>query len=471
MKHPTILLSLVACLFVALTWPIVAVAQSSEPPQPMTHVVQRGETVFSIARRYGTTVDAITHANSISDPRHVYAGQQLLIPSNLGPVDGWSAHIVQAGETFSVIAAQHGIDWQRLALSNQLVNPHLLYIGQALQLPDPQDVTGALYALQQGETLMSVAFQHGTGFWELVEANAATPATALMPDQWVLVPGERPAWMPHPFTEIEISPAPALQGQTVVVTVQTDEPVTMSGTLFDQQLSFFEEEGAYHAVFGVHTFTEPGVYELDISATDGEGATVSLSTGVTVLADVYGYERIDVPDSRSNLLDPALVAEENEKIATVRTIVTPDRYWHGPFQFPVEAAINSYFGTRRSYNGSPYTSYHSGTDFRIGSGAAVRAPASGTVVMAEPLVVRGNVIVLDHGWGVLTGYWHLSAIDVEVGQEVQVGEVIGRVGNTGLSTGAHLHWEVWAGGVSVDGIQWLATAYPWADLDSRVTAQ
>jgi murein DD-endopeptidase MepM/ murein hydrolase activator NlpD len=128
----------------------------------------------------------------------------------------------------------------------------------------------------------------------------------------------------------------------------------------------------------------------------------------------------------------------------------------------VEAAISSYYGTRRSYSGGPYNSFHGGVDFNAGMGTAVLAPADGVVVLADSLAVRGNAIVLDHGWGLLTGYWHLSSIDVVEGQEVQVGEMIGRVGNTGLSTGAHLHWEVWVGGISVDGRQWLSGGYPWA---------
>jgi murein DD-endopeptidase MepM/ murein hydrolase activator NlpD len=71
-------------------------------------------------------------------------------------------------------------------------------------------------------------------------------------------------------------------------------------------------------------------------------------------------------------------------------------------------------------------------------------------------------VVIDHGWGVLTGYWHLSQIEVTVGQRVRAGEVIGRVGNTGLSTGAHLHWDFWVGGINVNGLRWVAADGPWA---------
>ena len=78
------------------------------------------------------------------------------------------------------------------------------------------------------------------------------------------------------------------------------------------------------------------------------------------------------------------------------------------------------------------------------------------VVLAEPLTVRGNAVILDHGRGVFTGYWHLSEIKVEADQVVNAGDVLGLVGTTGLSTGAHLHWELRIDGVAVDPMQFLA---------------
>ena len=97
----------------------------------------------------------------------------------------------------------------------------------------------------------------------------------------------------------------------------------------------------------------------------------------------------------------------------------------------------------------------------------MHAAAAGTVVLAEQLSLWGNAVVIDHGWGVLTGYAHLSAIHVTPGQQVTAGEVIAEVGNTGLSTGAHLHWEMWVGGTSVDALQWLDPASPWPASEWR----
>jgi murein DD-endopeptidase MepM/ murein hydrolase activator NlpD len=79
------------------------------------------------------------------------------------------------------------------------------------------------------------------------------------------------------------------------------------------------------------------------------------------------------------------------------------------------------------------------------------------------MALWGNAVVIDHGWGLLTGYAHLSTIEVQTGQQVLQGDQIGKVGNTGLSTGAHLHWEMWVGGNSVDGLQWLEELHLWPD--------
>jgi murein DD-endopeptidase MepM/ murein hydrolase activator NlpD len=88
--------------------------------------------------------------------------------------------------------------------------------------------------------------------------------------------------------------------------------------------------------------------------------------------------------------------------------------------------------------------------------------------MAEPLQVRGEVVILDHGWGVFSGFWHLSQIDVTAGQAVDRGDIVGLVGDTGLSTGPHLHWEMRVGGVPVDPLQWTQREFPRADTQEPV---
>lgn len=463
----TINIRLVAAVLLLLViFPLPVLAQSGGPgetastPPFQEHTVAPGETLFSIARRYGTTVDTIAHANGIADPSQIFSGQRLVIPGSLGPVDAWTSHIVRPGETLAGIARQYGLDWRTIALANHLVNPTLLTVGQVVRIPTGrEEAAGALHAVQPGETLLHIAFRYGISFWDLLAANWTDRPPIALSGQWLLVPGARPAWMPSPFQKIDVSPIPARQGDTLTVIVHTVKPVVLEGRLFNRAIPFAEENGVYYAYAGVHAFTEPGLYEMTLTAT-AEGETATVAVAVRVEDGGYGHERIDVPPSRASLLDAAVIAAEQQRLREVRALFTPHRYWQGPFRLPVEAAISSYFGTRRSYNGGPYNSYHEGVDFDIGAGAKVYAPADGVVVLAEPLAVRGNAVVIDHGWGVLTGYWHLSQIAVAAGQPVRAGDVIGRVGNTGLSTGAHLHWDFWVGGINVNGLRWVAADGP-----------
>jgi murein DD-endopeptidase MepM/ murein hydrolase activator NlpD len=90
----------------------------------------------------------------------------------------------------------------------------------------------------------------------------------------------------------------------------------------------------------------------------------------------------------------------------------------------------------------------------------IRAPAPGVVVFAGPLTVRGNTTYIDHGWGVYSGYFHQSEIFVRPGDRVETGDLIGMVGGTGRVTGAHLHWEIWVGGVPVQPLDWTEARVP-----------
>ena len=138
--------------------------------------------------------------------------------------------------------------------------------------------------------------------------------------------------------------------------------------------------------------------------------------------------------------------------------------WDGQFTVPVPLELSncwtSLFGNRRSYNGSEYKYFHSGLDFCGRVGTELYAAATGKVVYTGSLIVRGNVVVIDHGWGVYTAYDHLSETIVQPGDLVQPGQVVGLGGDTGRTTGPHLHWEVWVGGVQVDPADWLENSYP-----------
>jgi murein DD-endopeptidase MepM/ murein hydrolase activator NlpD len=165
-------------------------------------------------------------------------------------------------------------------------------------------------------------------------------------------------------------------------------------------------------------------------------------------------------------IDPAVTVPEENQLISITSPVTATRYWNGIFTSPAvyPDQYTSLYGTRRTYYGlnSDLTvkGFHTGLDFAGGEGLQIFAPAPGRVVFAGPLTVRGNATIIDHGWGVYSGFWHQSAQYVKVGDMVEQGQVIGLVGGTGRVTGPHLHWEVWVNGVQVNPLDWLNQAYP-----------
>jgi len=439
--------------------------QATGPPQETVHVVQRGETLFSIAEQHGTTVDALAHANGLHDPTRIYVGQRLKIPSAGVEIEpqATTSYVVQPGDSLISIAKRYAASWQGLARLNVLISPDVLYSGQVIQVPvvsGHEGGRGGLYVVGDGEPLFRIALRHDVAPWRLIDANDLKNSALVYSGQLLLVPGDGTSGLPAPFVSVDVQPLPVDQGRSLVVAVRTDETVSLTGRLFERTVRFAEEDGVHYGLAGVHVFTEPGLYEIVLQAVDGDGRPTEITVDVVVTADRFGYERIP---ASPGLLDPAVVAAERERLDALRPMFTGERGWSGRFERPCGGTVSSYFGTHRAYNAGPYTSYHGGVDLRGSTGTPVYAPAAGTVVLADQLTVRGNALVLDHGWGVLTGYWHLSTIEVEVGQQVKQGDLVARIGNTGLSTGSHLHWEMWVGGVNVNPLEWLDPIYPWPE--------
>jgi murein DD-endopeptidase MepM/ murein hydrolase activator NlpD len=130
---------------------------------------------------------------------------------------------------------------------------------------------------------------------------------------------------------------------------------------------------------------------------------------------------------------------------------------YSPTLWPVDGKLESGFGGRRNpFGGSGYE-FHSGQDIEAPPGAPVIAGASGRVSFVGWQNGYGQLVVIDHGGGLTTRYGHLSHIDTELGRAVQRGELVGRVGSTGRSTGPHLHYEVRIDDEPINPLQFLLT--------------
>lgn len=454
MRRNVLFLFLWSWLILSVVFPRAVFAQpvaASGDEPPTVHVVAPGETLFTIAQRYGTDATTLARVNDLSDPRKLFVGQPLVLPLSEGlPRADWQPHTLGLAETFSWLARRSGYDWHTLARVNRILNPSALWLGQSLLLP-PVETSLTLRVAPAGETWLTLALRHNLSYWEVLRLNPQ-PIYAGM--EWVAQGASPSPYLPYPIASLTLAPQPVVRGETTVLSLETVAQANCTLTYLEKTEACYRQDFTHlFALISLSPMLEAGVYpiELTVQYADTE---IALTLPLMVTAGRFGYERIDVSGSLSRLMNPALMEAERKALDAVASLRTPFRYWDFPFDYPLHAAVSSYFGSRRSYGGS-YNTYHSGVDFRAGTGTPVRAPAVGRVVLAEELAVRGKAIMLDHGWGVVTGYWHLSAIDVAVGDWVSRGQVIGRVGNTGLSTGSHLHWEMWVDGRPVNPLQWV----------------
>jgi murein DD-endopeptidase MepM/ murein hydrolase activator NlpD len=451
----------------------VSAAVISQDERPIEHVVEAGETLFQIAQRYNTTVEAIAAANGLADPSRIAVGQILVIP----PPDALSAseegtagdsaqaqligYWVLPGDTLDAVARRFTADPVAVAQFNRVANPARLPAGGLLQIRGQP--AARLHPTGQDETAPALALRYDVPLWQFLADNRLSSPGALLPGERILVPAEPVSeTLPLPFLAVDVGPLPALQGDTVRVKAELVAGSDIKGTIADETLKFAEESDEHLALFGIHALADSGDYALELLATNSAGDEVYLTRMVTVADSNFGYEEIVLSAERDALLDPVALATERERLEEIKGKFNPERYWDGLFLRPLDTEITSDFGTRRLYQSPSYQSsgYHEGTDFNGQVGTPVFAPAPGVVVLAEELFVRGNALVIDHGWGIYTGYWHLSEFDVQVGQHVSAGEQIARVGNTGLSTGAHLHWDFWVNGTNVRALQWTEYPFP-----------
>jgi murein DD-endopeptidase MepM/ murein hydrolase activator NlpD len=397
------------------------------PPAGVTiHVVQRGESLWKIAQSYGVTVDELATLNSITNTSSLQVGQRLLVPSDVIPVTNPSdstgviipqpsatLYTVASGDTLFRIAQRFGLTLNELAEANNIFDPSLIYAGQQLIIPNLD--------------------------------SQATPTLTL----------------PVPLTNLVLNPTLFVEGQTGSIRIITNAPITLTGTFLGQNLNVFVlDNNTYAMMVGIPIFTQPNAYPVNLVITNANNLTSNFSFNITVVAGGYLTTDIVLSPEQEALLAPSVEEFEISTLQRITSAFTPEKYYVGTLGLPAAAPINAPYGTRRSYNGGAVSRYHNGADFAAPPNTPIYAPADGRVVLADLLNIRGNTIVLEHGWGLYTLYAHLTTINVSLGETVQVAQVIGTSGSTGRVTGPHLHWEVWLNGIPVDPMQWTQTAFP-----------
>jgi murein DD-endopeptidase MepM/ murein hydrolase activator NlpD len=211
-----------------------------------------------------------------------------------------------------------------------------------------------------------------------------------------------------------------------------------------------KDERGWVAVIGIPLDAKPGTYAVRRAS--------GHSSSFTVRAKQYAVQRVTIENKRK--VDPT--ALDLERIQRESAIINAAlAAWRASasvplrFDLPVLGPVSSPFGLRRVFNGEPRAP-HSGIDIAVPAGTPIRAPAPGRVAAIGDFFFDGNMVMIDHGQGLVTMYGHMEKILVKKGQRVARGEVLGLVGQTGRATGPHLHWGVSLNNARVDPTLFLS---------------
>ncbi len=247
--------------------------------------------------------------------------------------------------------------------------------------------------------------------------------------------------------EIIVEPTTPAPGDLFVVTVKNFRG-PLEGKFNGKKIYFNPSKETLKAIIAVDYFTEPGKYDLEISS---HGA--DFKQMVEVIKKEYEVQQLTLPKHMVELSakDEARAERDQRKMEAIWPIET-SRSWTGDFINPLKGEIITPFGVRRIINKIP-KSPHSGVDVRGHKGDKIIAPNNATVALIDKQFFAGKALVLNHGQGIYTMFFHLSKVLVKLGQSVKKGDVIALVGATGRATGPHLHWGVRVQGARVDPLE------------------
>lgn len=217
----------------------------------------------------------------------------------------------------------------------------------------------------------------------------------------------------------------------------------------------FEIDDARYAFVSVPMEQAMRTYEAQAQFIYEDGSEKTVSFPLDVSSGGFIQQPVDIPGIDETILNPEIEANELASIFGIASQITEDVLWdENGFNLGVNREFTSPFGAVRLFNGT-YNTLHTGWDYQASTGESTHSIASGRVAFAGHLPIRGNYVLIDHGWGIYSGYAHMSVVFVTQGQQIYAGQRLGRVGSTGRSSSAHAHIEMIAHGNWVDVADFL----------------
>lgn len=423
----------------------------------LTHHVATGETLTAIATRYNVSVQEIVQANGLSNPNMIYAGQMLVIPRAVD-AGGGRIHEVQAGETLSAIGRRYGFSADTIAQANGLDSVNRIYAGQRLLIPGTQSqpsvsaaaesapatvaTTSVTHTVRQGDTLYRISLIYGVPVDDLISANALSNPNALYTGQLLRVPSVSSSGVrTHVVRSGETLASIAIEYNTTVDNLIATNGITNPSRIYPGQVLNISAAGAAARTYPAQAATSHTVRQGEtlgeIALRYGVGATaLAAANGITNSGRIYPGQVLSIPG--------AAVGSASTRYASYGPGLCEIQIGHGGSGYFIRPA-------RRYIISQYFHPWHPGIDLAMPTGSNIYAMDGGTVVYAgwNP-AGYGNLVILDHGEGWRTYYAHLSQVYVNCGDWVPRGSIIAASGNTGNSTGPHLHFELLKNGTPVN---------------------
>lgn len=255
--------------------------------------------------------------------------------------------------------------------------------------------------------------------------------------------------------KVSLSSREVFQGDVIEIRMLAPGLSEAKGFFRHHEIPFFPgRDGFFIGLVGLDLEEKPGLEEVKVVGWEKSREAGERVIKFEVLNKRFPEESISVPSAFDQIDDATWkrIQKEQKQMADIWTIRTPGPLWEGRFLAPVSGAVTSAFGLRRIVNGSP-RSPHGGVDLKAPLGTEIVAANRGRVVLREEFFFTGKTVVIDHGGGLYTMYFHLADFHVEKGSEVGKGELIGWAGMTGRATGPHLHWGARLNGARIDPFQ------------------
>lgn len=251
-------------------------------------------------------------------------------------------------------------------------------------------------------------------------------------------------------------------GLVQVIGAEEDDAIAgVSARWLDRTIMFYPfEDGAFYGVLAASMEQSPRRYGLDVFVTFADESTEAINTEVSVILGGFIRQNVELPPFKGFLLDPEVERDELARLESIAVTTTEEHLWDPTgFQMPIFANLTSPFGAFRSFN-ETFNTRHTGWDINTTLGVPIMAMSSGRVAYTGLMNIRGNYVMIDHGYGIYSGYAHLSQMHVTRGQEVVKGQIIGVTGDTGRTSGPHFHWETTVNGEWVDGVELIRLWLP-----------